>query len=246
MRPVTEALCAEMFTTERACFDVWCKLFDRGGKPEPAEVIASQEPVRLVAAKLREVCLAAPDAAEAERRELMRRQVEGEIGAEAEKRMHRSATASGKIRQEWNNARWRIFSARDALTIGLGWPYRGEQVTVTKVRSGEHIYTGPGIYDGPYDTHNTSCLVWVPDLHYTCEEKRCGRSRAHTTLTLCWEPSERWGNADPFGDIAMRLACLPGQRMPVPLLRWPTEADLTEPTDPLLHYAENEQMGLFG
>jgi hypothetical protein len=70
-----------------------------------------------------------------------------------------------------------------------------------------------------------------------------GLAANHGELHLCWEPHERWGNADPAGDISMRVAARPDQPLPCPLPRWPKESDVTS-IDPRARIAVGEQTSL--
>lgn len=240
VRSATADLCAALVQAEEDCFKQWCDLLDGRARVRPDDVVASQMPLHHAAEEIRAWCLADREQAEAERLELLRNQVEGEISSEAAIKARRSAGDRQVIRQEWISERLRIFSWRDAITIGLGWPHRGEQVTVstwyydadgTKV-----TVTGDGVYLGSYDVFNVSHEVWLPTLST--------RHREGTLLVL-WEPHEQWGNADPAGDIAMRVAGAGSRRLPVPLPRWPEPDDIADGVDPLLRYAEGAQMELF-
>lgn len=164
----------------------------------------------------------------------MRAQVEGEQATEAAMRARRDAAGRDAIRQAWNEERCRIFTWRDAVTIGLGWPHRGEWVTIdgSYAWDGEDIpVTGRAVYLNSYDTHNTSCQVWVPGLKDTSQNlvsvarKSPKAARAVETLLMQWEPHEHWGNADPAGDIPMRLLTDPDRPLPPPLPRWPKPSD---------------------
>ena len=59
MAAVAEA-CAEFLRAEDACFAAWCAQSGRRGTPDPAAVIASQEPLHRAAGHLRRLCLRAP------------------------------------------------------------------------------------------------------------------------------------------------------------------------------------------
>lgn len=239
MRAEVAAACDEMFRAEKECFDRWCKLFDGQRRQDEEAVVASQDLVHQVAAELRRLCLGDPECAEAERRELMRLQVEGEVGAAAGMRRARKAGASDGIRTRWNSERYRIFLARDAITVGLGWPHRGERVTVTGARhwhnGREKRYTGPAVYLRSSDLHRTGHAVWVPAI---------SADHHKATLGVTWEPHAHWGNADPAGDIGLRVLGAESRRLPVPLPRFPDAGDIPD-AGPLLLVAPGDQMELF-
>jgi hypothetical protein len=220
-------LCADYTRAERDCFTAWCKLAD-GRATVPAEALAaSQAQVHEAAERLREACLGDPMAAYVTRRDLLTAQVEGEENAEAAVRARRGAEERGKIRTSWNGARWEMLCQRDALTIGLGWPHRGEWVTVSGWQFGKDCnpvpVTGDGIYLHDNDVYKVGHVVWLPAL-----------SRRHRDghLYLWWGtdigPAGRWqplSPADPAGDIGMRLRDEPARPLPAPVMRWPRCAD---------------------
>jgi hypothetical protein len=224
IRNGTAALCEELIAADGACFGRWCALVDGRGKIGPGEVVASQEPLHQAVGRLRDWCLADTKQAEAERQELLRRQVAGEANCEAARRVHRAAADRNVIRRQWVDERYRLFSFRDAITVGLGWPHRGERVTVsTRYYLGglaeEIPVNGPAVYLYSHDIFNVTHKVWVPQVspHYH-----------RGTLLVAWEPPRRagrLGNADPAGDIAMRVLGAENRRLPVPLPRWPKPED---------------------
>jgi hypothetical protein len=223
VRDTSAALCAEFTRAEAACFGQWCELFDGRAKPAPAAAVASQEALHEAAGRLRDWCLADPAVAEAERRDLMVRQAEGQIAAEAAVRAHRTAEDRDRIRTGWVTARWHIICQRDALTCGLGWPHRGELVTVSTSRhdpGGVKVpVTGEGIYLHSHDIFNASHQVWVPALSV---------SRHESTVLVRWLAGDDHGPLgppDPAGAIGLRLCDAPALRLPVPLMRWPGPAD---------------------
>lgn len=224
MRDTSVRLCEAFNRAEYESFEEWCDLFGKRKEPAPATVIASQAALHETAWQLREWCLADPAAAEAERQELMVRQVEGELAAEAAVRARRSAEDRERIRRDWITAQRSIICQRDALTCGLGWPHRGEQVTAstwyydadgTKVS-----VAGDGIYLGSYDVFNVSHEVWLPTV---------SARRREGTLLVWWSAGAAedlpLGPPDPAGDIGLRLTGMPVHRLPVPLMRWPGPAD---------------------
>jgi hypothetical protein len=218
-RQVTD-LCAALIAAEAACRPSWAKLADGRGRLAPATLAASQAPVSDAAEALRAACEEAPAEAEAARQALLRAQAEGDTRTDKAIRAQRGKPARDEIRMAWNSERYSIFTARDALTVGLGWPHRGEPVTATGApcypAPGKYQFTGPGIYFGSASTHNTGHSVWF------AEDGRLGRR-----LLVMWEPQlARHGSADPAGDIRMRVAARPGRRLPVPLLRWPAPEDI--------------------
>jgi hypothetical protein len=235
----TEA-CDRMIRIEAECFKHWCYLFDPRGKQDPHVVVASQEPLHRAAEDLRRLCLADPQTAEAERQELMRMQAEGEIRCEAGIKRERTAAAREMIRQRWVSERWRIIESRDALAIGLGWPHRGELVTIDTWhgRDGEELHvTGTAMYLNSYDTHNVGHQVWVPEV---------SANRHEGTLLVQWEPrQDRWGNADPAGDIGLRVQGAQSRRLPVPLPRWPTPDDIEGGIDHVRSTPVGAQLELF-
>jgi len=221
VREVTEALCAAFTEAEKECFEDWCRLLDRRPHGSPDEVVASQAALHEAAVRLRQWCLADPAAAESERQELMTRQAEGEAAWRSAAKARQPAAARTQARFAWNGARYAIICQRDALTCGLGWPHRGERVTVTtsRTRDGEKVpYTGAGIYLHSSDVHNAGHAVWMPVF---------GASHHKGTVSVRWLAPGEGGNdvlrgsADPAGDIAMRVLDAPGRPLPVPLDRWP-------------------------
>jgi hypothetical protein len=174
----------------------------------------------------RQWCLADPAEAEAERQALMVAQVEGQLAADAAVRARRSAQDRAQVRRSWATTRWQIFSRRDALTCGLGWPHRGELVTVSTWRhdaAGAKVpVTGKGMYLNSFDIFNVSHEVWL--------FARSASPREGAVLVR-WLPERedatgRLGPADPAGDIGLRLFHEPERRLPAPLMRWPAPADV--------------------
>jgi hypothetical protein len=241
---MTETLCGRVTEAEQDCFKHWCNLFDGRARPYVGDVVASQRPLHEAAEEIRAWCLADRDQADAERLELLRSQVEGEITTAAAVRVRHRAEDRSPISDQWKRDRWQIVTWRDALTIGLGWPHRGERVTVTVScwygeLAGEVTVTGPGIYLYSHDVYNARHLVWVPQI---------SSDRHRGSKLVAWDPpgakSGPLGNADPAGDIAMRVMGAEPRRLPVPLPRWPEAEDIGG-VDPLLRYAEGTQMELF-
>ena len=127
--------------------------------------------------------------------------------------------------------------------MGLGWPHRGEPVTVTAwyyQADGEKasVAGAPGIYLNAYDILDVTPEVWLPAL-----------STRHREATLIVEWSPRLGgprrNADPAGRITMRVADARTRPLPVPLPRWPVAADVGGDTDPQLITPPGGQLKLF-
>jgi len=104
VRDTSAALCAEFTRAGTECFQRWCALLDSRAKPSPDAVVASQAALREAARRLREWCLADPAEAEAERQDLMVRQVEGQLAAEAAIQARRTAEDRGRIRSSWVTA----------------------------------------------------------------------------------------------------------------------------------------------
>ena len=222
LRARTVELVDAFLAVERDCFGAWCVLLDRRGALDPDAVVASQRAVHEAAQRLRSWC-ADPDlrtVAELERVELLRAQVTEERAVEAAIAAQRRKEQRDPVRAAWSERRAWLYGARDALSVALGWPHRGERVTVTDENGSvarQPAYVGPAIYLHSFDTYNVSCQVWVP------ERDRRGR---RFELRVAWEPHEHWGCADPAGDIAIRRAGAPDEAMPVPLPRWPTADEL--------------------
>jgi hypothetical protein len=223
VRDTSAALCAEFTAAESACFGPWCALLDGHKKPGPAAVVASQEALHEAAGRLRDWCLADPAEAEAERRDLMARQAGGQLAADAAVRAHRTRQDRDRIRTEWVTARWHIICQRDALTCGLGWPHRGELVTVSTWRHGHAgarvPVAGEGIYLHSFDIYNAGHQVWVPAL---------SARRHEGTVMVRWlagDDDGPLGPPDPAGAIGLRLQDAPARLLPVPLMRWPGPAD---------------------
>ena len=127
--------------------------------------------------------------------------------------------------------------------MGLGWPHRGQPVTVTAwyyQADGEKasVAGAPGIYLNAYDILDVTPEVWLPAL-----------STRHREATLIVEWSPRLGgprgNADPAGGITMRVADARTRPLPVPLPRWPVAADVGGDTDPQLITPPGGQLKLF-
>jgi hypothetical protein len=227
LRARTVELVDAFLAVERECFGAWCVLFDRRGALDPDAVVASQDRVHAAAERLRSWC-ADPDlrtVAELERVGLLHAQVTEERAVEAAIAAQRRKAQRDPVRAAWNERRAWLYGARDALSVALGWPHRGERVIVTGSCDVDEnggvarqpAYVGPAIYLHSFDTYNVSCQVWVP------ERDRRGR---RFELCVAWEPHEHWGCADPAGDIAIRRAGAPDEAMPVPLPRWPTADEL--------------------
>lgn len=243
LRPDTVALCHRLRTAEWTHFDAFCAVYDRRKRALPAAIVALEHRQRRelhdAVQALRAHCAEAPEIADVERVALMGKQVEGELALAAQLRVIRGGEQRQEIRAEANERRATIFETRDALTCGLGWPHRLEPVVVTAWAydgaqpDGRFTYRGEALYVGSYDTHNVSHIVRVEDLAVNRGE-----------LSVIWEPHEHWGNADPHGDIPMRLAAEPQHRLPHPLPRWPTEADVAD-IDPRSRIAIGEQTTLF-
>lgn len=222
-------LCREYTRVERDCFTAWCALAGRHREPvSPDELAASQSPLHQAAGRLRAACLANPLAAYATRRDLLTRQAEGEIATAAAVHARREAEDRDKIRTAWNTARWDLVCQRDALSVGLGWPHRGEWVTVTAWRhdqDGQRVpIAGDGLYLHDNDVYEAGHIVWLPAL------SPCPRD-GHLRLQWAAGPDDerRIGPADPAGDIGLRLRDAPHRHLPVPLMLWPGPADVGLP-----------------
>ena len=151
------------------------------GRVERDRLLASQAPLQEAAGHLRSWCLAHVEEAEGERRQLLVRQVQGEFDADAAVQAYRAAEDRDRIRSAWATSRRDMVSQRDALAAGLGWPHRGEPVTVTTWRYGADgkkvTVSGEGIYLGDHDIYLASHQVWLPELS----------SRPHEgTVLVCW------------------------------------------------------------
>lgn len=242
LRPATVELCQRVRTAERTHFDAFCAIADGRKRPVPAELIAlerqQQDELHQAVEAMRVHCAQDPATAEAERVELMRMQVEGDLALAAQLRVVRDGQQRQGFRAETNERRAALFESRDALSCGLGWPHRAERVVVaawiydSTQPDGKFTYAGEAHYLHSYDTHNVSHIVRVEGLAVNRGE-----------LTVSWEPHEPWGNADPDGDIDMRLAGMPQRRLPHPLPRWPTESDVGE-IDLRARIAVGEQLTL--
>jgi hypothetical protein len=242
LRPATVALCNRVRSAEWTHFDAFCAVSGRRKQALPAEILSLEQRQRRelndAVEALRAHCAQDPETAEVERVALMRKQVEGDLALAAQLRVVRGGEQRQEIRNQANECRATIFETRDALTCGLGWPHRWEAVVVTAwvydpaQPDGKFTYRGPALYVSSYDTHNVSHTVRVED-----------RAINRGELSVTWEPHERWGNADPHGDIPLRVAADPQHRLPHPLPRWPTEADVGE-VDPRSRIAVGEQTSL--
>ena len=232
MRDATEALCDSFTRAEAACFRAWCDLLDGRADPRPAVLVESQASLHEAAALLREWCLADPAAASAERRELLSRQAEGEAAVKIALRLaareRRPAADRDGIRRGWVEARYRILCQRLALSCGLGWPHRGEQVIVsTWIQQDDGStapVTGQGIYLDSCDIYHARHSVWLPDR---------GKRRRHGTVTVEWLPNGAGGQLGPAsadGDIGLRVLDAPARRLPVPLVQWPDPVDASAST----------------
>ncbi len=242
----TLALCQQVREAEVLHFPAWCAVIDnlRSRRPRelPPEVVKLERErladLHVTIERLREHCALDMDRAERECHALMRAQVEGDLASTAALRVTRGGEARVAIRSQANEQRAALYETRDALCCGRGWPHTGEIVTAVAsvydqtADGGRRFHRGEAIYSGARDTHNTSHAVQVPGLSVN-------RGEFH----LAWEPHEHWGNANPSGDIAMRVAADPDRRLPCPLPRWPTEADV-DGIDEHAGLAVGEQMPL--
>ena len=100
--------------------------------------------------------------------------------------------------------------------------------------------TGAAIYLNSYDIFNVAHEVWMPAI---------SASHRHGSHLTTWinpgRPRRSPGNADPAGDIAMRVTAAESRRLPVPLPRWPKAEDIAGGVDPLARYVPGAQMELF-
>jgi hypothetical protein len=242
VRTDTLTLCQQVREAEARHFPAWCAVIDnqRSRRPRelPSDVVELEHErladVNAAVERLREHCALDMDRAERECHALMRLQVEGDLASTAALRVTRGGEAREAIRSTANEQRTALFETRDALCCGRGWPHTGELVIATAsiydstADGGERVHQGACVYTGSYDTHNTSHTVQAPGLG---------------EFHLAWEPHEHWGNADPNGDITMRVAARAERRLPCPLPRWPTEADV-DGIDEHAGLAVGEQMPL--
>lgn len=229
-RADTFALCQRVREAEARHFPAWCAVIDdaRAQRPRglPSDVVELERErladLHAAVQRLREHCTLDVDRAERECHALMRAQVERDLVQTAALRVARGAPVREVIRAQASQDRVAAYETRAALCCGRGWPHRGEPVRVTAwindntQPEGRFVYEGEAIYTGSYDIHNTSHTVLVAGLEVNRGE-----------LHLAWEPHERWGNADPCGDIAMRVLSRPDHPLPCPLPRWPAEDDVT-------------------
>ena len=131
-----------------------------------------------------------------------------------------------------------LYTARDELTAGLGWPHPGEEVIVQTTytagvgrRAQQRTYDGPASYATSSNTMNTMHSVSVVDA----------LDHAHVYWTPLRDGNS--GPAMPDGDIPMRLAAAPDTRLVAPVPRWPTTDDVPE-YDVTAGVAVGEQVGL--
>jgi hypothetical protein len=242
----TLALCQIVREAEERHFPAWCRVADNRHSRRPRELpveIVEIERERLaelaaVVEALREHCESDLTAAERACHALMRAQVEGDLALTAALRVTRGGDRRQELRAASNERRAAIFETRDTLCCACGWPHRGEIVLVTAwIYSNDHdggkfTHDGEAIYDGSHDIHNVSHTVDVPGLELN-----------RGVLHLAWEPHVHWGNADPDGDIAMRVASRPTHPLPCPLPRWPKESDVAD-LDERSRIAVGEQIAL--
>lgn len=143
----------------------------------------------------------------------MRLQVLGGRQQQAGLSRHRAAATREEIRQRWARERIRIFKTRDALTVGLGWPHRGEPVTTWYYGSGGEkasVTGAPGVYLNAYGIFGVTHEVWLPSL---------SASHREATLIVAWTPSlgdGSHGNAGPARGISMRVTAAGSRPLPVP------------------------------
>jgi len=242
----TLALCHVVREAEERHFPAWCRVADNRHSRRPRELPAAilaierEQCAELSDAvdALREHCETDMAAAERACHALMRAHVEHDLAFEAMLRVTRSGDARQELRAASNERRMAIFETRDALCNGRGWPHRGEIVLATAwiysedADSGRFVHDGEAIYSGSHDISNVSHTVDVPGLEVN-----------RGVLHLEWEPHVHWGNADPDGDIAMRVASRPTHPLPCPLPRWPKESDVAD-IDERARIAVGEQIAL--
>ena len=116
-----------------------------------------------------------------------------------------------------------LYTARDELIAGLGWPHPGEEVIVQTTytagvgkRAEQVTYDGVARYATSFNTMNTMHSVSVVDA----------LDHAHVIWTPIRDGNS--GPAMPDGDIPMRLAAAPDRRLVAPVPRWPTTDDVPE------------------
>jgi len=216
-----EQLCDEWIRAREACFERWCQIAD-GGRPRWSDLVASQQPLHDVSEQLRQQCSADIAAAAALREKLLRAHVDGEGQAASAVAGVRMKTARDVIRAEWASERVHLMYSREALSVGLGWPHRGELVTVTAgscVSGGRELMVGgTGVYLNSYHVCNVSHQVWLLDL--SAKDRRKG------TVLVRWLPLTPAGRADPGGDIGMRVKGGTWPNLAVPLPNHPQVDDI--------------------
>ena len=187
---------------------------------------------------LRAWCERHPDTAAGEMVALTVAQVERDLSCAAAKR-----TLTDPSRwQAVNDAKVRavtwLYTARDELIAGLGWPHPGEEVIVQTTYTagvGKHAqqvtYDGVAWYATSFNTMNTMHSVSVVDA----------LDHAH----VLWTPMRDGdhGPAMPDGDIPMRLVAAPDRRLVAPVPRWPTTDDVPA-YDTTAGVGVGEQVGL--
>jgi hypothetical protein len=181
----------ELISAEAGSFDLWRELTGRRRMPHVADLVASQESLHSAAQRLRHLCTADVEAASRLQQSLLQAQVDGESLMQAASASVGSAGHHGAIRRQWIARRWLIIQQRDAVSIGLGWPHRGEFVTVTA----DHVHDAAaaaavtGIHLRSYDINNATHQVGFPDLAAACSTaslSRNGRSRQRRHQARIW------------------------------------------------------------
>jgi hypothetical protein len=188
--------------------------------------------------RLRAWCEQDPDSAAREMVALTIAQVEQDLRCAAAKRVLTDASRWQAVNDAKVRAVTWLYTARDELVAGLGWPHPGEEVIVQTTytagvgkRAEQVTYDGPAWYATSFNTMNTMHSVSVVDA----------LDHAHVVWTPLRDGNH--GPAMPDGDIPMRLAAAPDRRLVAPVPRWPTTDDVPE-YDVTAGVGVGEQVGL--
>ena len=172
---------------------------------------------------LRAWCEQDPDTAAREMTALSIEQVEQELRCAAAQRVLSDASQWQAVNDAKVQAVTWLYTARDEMIAGLGWPHPGEEVVVqttytagTGRHASQRAYDGVAWYATSFNTTNTMHSVSVADA----------LDHAHVIWTPMREGDH--GPAMPDGDIPMRLAAAPDARLVTPVPRWPTTDDVPE------------------
>lgn len=177
VRAQTLLLLSRAVADERAHFEVLCAAERGRRRGFPDQAVATPEWRRWHdgVELLRDYVAVDRPRALAERGELLAAQVRAEAQLEDDLRALRACRAGARSlqdrRDEWNTRRCEIIDLRDAMWNALGFPHRGEAISVTTTRyrtlkgqaAEELAYDGPALYEASYSILGDQHTVVVAD-----------------------------------------------------------------------------------